>query len=81
MIITVKEKFTVYLWLSPGNLGVMTGILIYGPMGTGKSMIGRALENEGKYSVIYIQGPEIFSKFFGETEENLKKKFAQAEAK
>ncbi|KAI1888232.1 hypothetical protein AGOR_G00182910 [Albula goreensis] len=54
------------------------GILLYGPPGTGKTMIGRAIANEVGAHMTVINGPEIMSKFYGETEARLRQIFAEA---
>ena len=54
------------------------GVLLYGPPGTGKTLIARAVANESGASFFSIQGPEIMSKFYGETEENLRMVFEKA---
>ncbi|KAJ3393634.1 spermatogenesis associated protein 5 [Entophlyctis sp. JEL0112] len=55
------------------------GILLYGPPGTGKTLIARAVASETGAHVIVINGPEIISKYYGETEEKLKSVFEEAE--
>eukprot|EP00066_Takifugu_rubripes_P020033 XP_011609299.1 PREDICTED: spermatogenesis-associated protein 5 [Takifugu rubripes] len=54
------------------------GVLLYGPPGTGKTMIGRAIANEVGAHMTVINGPEIMSKFYGETEARLRQIFAEA---
>ncbi|CAM5140173.1 unnamed protein product [Natator depressus] len=54
------------------------GVLLYGPPGTGKTMIARAVANEVGAHVSVINGPEIISKFYGETESRLRHIFAEA---
>ncbi|CAL8303522.1 unnamed protein product [Arctogadus glacialis] len=54
------------------------GVLLYGPPGTGKTMIGRAIANEIGAHMTVINGPEIISKFYGETEERLRQIFTEA---
>ncbi|XP_072549215.1 ATPase family gene 2 protein homolog A isoform X2 [Salminus brasiliensis] len=54
------------------------GVLLYGPPGTGKTMIGRAVANEVGAHMTVINGPEIMSKFYGETEARLRQIFAEA---
>lgn len=44
------------------------GILLFGPPGTGKTLIARAVATETGAHVITVNGPEVISKFFGETE-------------
>ncbi|MDO8723793.1 MAG: AAA family ATPase [Syntrophales bacterium] len=59
------------------NIGV-PGILLYGPPGTGKTMLAKALANEGKVNFIALDGPEIFSKWLGESEEAVRHVFRVA---
>ena len=55
------------------------GVLLYGPPGTGKTLLAKALANEiGAYFVM-INGPEIMSKFYGESEQRLREIFKEAE--
>lgn len=54
------------------------GVLLYGPPGTGKTMIAKAIANEVGAYVSVINGPEIISKFYGETEARLRQIFAEA---
>ncbi|XP_056095950.1 ribosome biogenesis protein SPATA5 [Rhinichthys klamathensis goyatoka] len=54
------------------------GVLLYGPPGTGKTLIGRAVANEVGAHMSVINGPEIMSKFYGETEARLREIFTQA---
>jgi len=55
------------------------GVLLFGPPGTGKTLIARAVANEAGASFFSIQGPEIMSKFYGQSEERLREIFAEAE--
>jgi transitional endoplasmic reticulum ATPase len=55
------------------------GVLLYGPPGTGKTLLAKAVANESGASFYSISGPEIFSKWYGQTEENLRKIFEDAE--
>ncbi len=55
------------------------GVLLYGPPGTGKTLIAKAVANESGASFYSIQGPEIMSKFYGQSEEKLREKFEEAE--
>lgn len=55
------------------------GILLYGPPGCGKTLIGRAVANETGAFFFLINGPEIMSKMAGESESNLRKAFEEAE--
>ncbi|XP_056625133.1 ribosome biogenesis protein SPATA5 isoform X2 [Triplophysa dalaica] len=54
------------------------GVLLYGPPGTGKTMIGRAVANEMGAHMTVINGPEIMSKFYGESEARLRQIFTEA---
>lgn len=54
------------------------GILLFGPPGTGKTLIARAVANEVGAHIIVINGPEIISKYFGESEARLRQIFAEA---
>ncbi|MDD4307182.1 MAG: CDC48 family AAA ATPase [Thermoplasmata archaeon] len=55
------------------------GVLLYGPPGTGKTLIAKAVANESGASFFSIQGPEIISKYYGQSEEKLREKFEEAE--
>jgi transitional endoplasmic reticulum ATPase len=55
------------------------GVLLHGPPGTGKTMIAKAVANESGAQFYTINGPEIMSKFYGQSEENLRKTFEEAE--
>ena len=55
------------------------GVLLHGPPGTGKTLIARAVANEAGANFYSIQGPEIMSKFYGQSEEKLRDIFAEAE--
>jgi len=55
------------------------GVLLHGPPGTGKTLLARAVANETNSNFTVINGPEIMSKFYGESEQNLRKIFDDAE--
>jgi len=55
------------------------GVLLHGPPGCGKTLLAKAVANETNSHFILINGPEIMSKFYGESESNLRKKFEEAE--
>ncbi len=61
------------------NIDPPKGILLQGPPGTGKTLLAKAVANESGANFIVINGPEIVSKFYGESEANLRKIFEQAE--
>ena len=54
------------------------GIIFYGPPGSGKTYLGRAIANEVQAQFYYINGPEIVGTLYGETESNLRKIFNEA---
>ncbi|MDD1739502.1 MAG: CDC48 family AAA ATPase [Methanothrix sp.] len=54
------------------------GVLLYGPPGTGKTLIARAVAGETDANFISISGPEIVSKFYGESEQRLRQIFDEA---
>jgi len=55
------------------------GVLLYGPPGSGKTLIAKAVANETGAFFFLINGPEIMSKMAGESESNLRKAFEEAE--
>mmetsp|Transcript_37851 Transcript_37851/g.86292 ORF Transcript_37851/g.86292 Transcript_37851/m.86292 type:complete len:797 (-) Transcript_37851:57-2447(-) len=55
------------------------GMLMFGPPGSGKTLIARAVANETGAFFFLINGPEIMSKMAGESEDNLRKAFTEAE--
>jgi transitional endoplasmic reticulum ATPase len=55
------------------------GVLLHGPPGTGKTLIAKAVANESGASFKVINGPEIMSKFYGESEQKLREAFEEAE--
>jgi transitional endoplasmic reticulum ATPase len=55
------------------------GVLLHGPPGTGKTLLARAVANETNANFYSIGGPEIMSKYYGESEEKLRNVFEQAE--
>ncbi|MDI9611378.1 MAG: CDC48 family AAA ATPase [Archaeoglobales archaeon] len=54
------------------------GVLLHGPPGTGKTLIAKAVANEVDAHFISISGPEIMSKFYGESEQRLREIFEEA---
>ncbi|MDP2768090.1 MAG: CDC48 family AAA ATPase [Candidatus Methanoperedens sp.] len=55
------------------------GVLLHGPPGTGKTMIAKAVANETDANFVSISGPEIMSKYYGESEKHLREIFDDAE--
>src|SRR5687767_6229833 len=55
------------------------GVLLHGPPGTGKTLLAKAVANETNANFYTIGGPEIMSKYYGESEEKLRNVFQQAE--
>ena len=55
------------------------GVLLYGPPGTGKTLLAKAVANETNANFYSISGPEIMSKFYGESEERLREVFKEAQ--
>ena len=55
------------------------GVLLHGPPGTGKTMLAKAVAGETSSNFISIGGPEIVSKFYGESEGKLREIFKEAE--
>jgi len=55
------------------------GVLLHGPPGCGKTLLARAVANESEANFYAINGPEIMSKFYGESEARMRKMFEDAE--
>jgi transitional endoplasmic reticulum ATPase len=55
------------------------GVVLHGPPGTGKTLLAQAVANETNANFYSISGPEIMSKFYGESEERLREVFKEAE--
>jgi transitional endoplasmic reticulum ATPase len=55
------------------------GVLLYGPPGTGKTLLAKAIANESEAHFILLNGPEIMSKFYGESEKKIRAIFEEAE--
>ena len=61
------------------NIDPPKGVLFYGPSGTGKTLMAKAVSQESNAHFITINGPEIMSKFYGASEGKLRKIFEEAE--
>jgi len=61
------------------NIDPPKGVLLYGPPGTGKTLMAKAVSQEANAYFITLNGPEVMSKFYGESESNLRKLFDEAE--
>ena len=57
------------------------GILLHGPPGTGKTLLAKAVASESNSHFISISGPEIMSKFYGESEARIREIFKEAKEK
>ena len=55
------------------------GVLLHGPPGTGKTLLAKAVANESDAHFILLNGPEIMSKFYGESEKKIRDLFEEAE--
>ena len=55
------------------------GVLLYGPPGTGKTLIAKAVANEVDAEFLSVPGPEIMSKYKGQSEKRIREKFEQAQ--
>lgn len=55
------------------------GVMLYGPPGTGKTLLAKAVANETESHFIHLAGPEIMSKWYGQSEENLRQVFKDAQ--
>jgi len=60
------------------NISPPKGILLYGPPGTGKTLIAKAVANESNANFISVKGPELLSKWVGESEKHVREMFRKA---
>jgi transitional endoplasmic reticulum ATPase len=61
------------------GVGAPKGVLLTGPPGTGKTLLAKAVATETDSSFYYIAGPEIMSKYYGESEKHIREVFEKAE--
>ena len=54
------------------------GVLLHGPPGTGKTLLAKAVASESASHFIHVSGPEIMSKFYGESEQKIREIFEEA---
>ncbi|XP_035837705.1 calmodulin-interacting protein 111 isoform X3 [Helianthus annuus] len=64
------------------NIGTSppTGVLLFGPPGCSKTLLARAVASEAKLNFLAVKGPELYSKWVGESEKAVKSLFAKARA-
>ncbi|MEM1688609.1 MAG: CDC48 family AAA ATPase [Candidatus Anstonellales archaeon] len=82
----VKEELKEIIHYSLNNPEIMErfgltpirGVLLYGPPGTGKTLLAKAAATEANANFIAINGPEVFSKWVGESEKNVREVFKKA---
>ncbi len=60
------------------DLDAAKGVLLYGPPGTGKTLLAKAVANESDSNFISIKGPELLSKWVGESEKGVRSVFSKA---
>lgn len=60
------------------GISPVKGILLYGPPGTGKTLIARVIANDAEANFISVKGPEVLSKWFGESEQRIRTIFMKA---
>jgi len=63
---------------SKANTDPPKGILLYGPPGTGKTLVAKAVATEGEVNFISVKGPQLVSKFVGESERGIREVFRKA---
>ncbi|CAD5229526.1 unnamed protein product [Bursaphelenchus okinawaensis] len=82
----IKRKLIqIYLWPSKYSevykqIGVRVGnaAILHGPTGCGKTLVARALAEETGFNVNFVKGPELLSKYIGQSEENVRNVFEKA---
>lgn len=84
----VRDALTKYILgpiQDPGDYATLglprsSGVLLYGPPGCGKTLVAKAIANEGGTNFISVKGPELLNKYVGESEAAVRKVFARAKA-
>jgi len=64
--------------LKKADIDPPKGILLYGPPGTGKTLVAKAVANESEVNFISVKGPQLISKFIGESERGIREVFRKA---
>ena len=64
--------------LFPSKIKPRTGLLFFGPPGTGKTMLAKAVANECKMNFMSVKGPELLNMYVGESEKNVRDIFNRA---
>ena len=62
------------------NIEAPRGVLLYGPPGCSKTMMAKAVATETEMNFISVKGPELFSKYVGDSEQNIREVFRKARA-
>ncbi len=60
------------------NLSPVKGILLYGPPGTGKTLLAKAIANEAGFNFMSFNAPDVFNKYLGKSDENVRNMFSTA---
>ncbi len=60
------------------NLSPVKGILLYGPPGTGKTLLAKAIANEAGFNFVSFNAPDVFNKYLGKSDENVRNMFVTA---
>jgi len=75
-VVEWPQKFPDYF--KKAGVSIPKGILLFGPPGTGKTLIAKALANESNVNFISVKGPELMSKYLGESEKSVREIFRKA---
>jgi len=77
----IKRNLEIFIEAARMRGDALDHVLLYGPPGTGKTLLAKAVANECYAHFISISGPEIMSKFYGESEARLREIFKEAREK